>query len=86
MPAPVFAALLKEQTRDERRRRAMHRMDEMDLWTQRRHDLERETESGRLVRSLRAARSKRVARFRVALFGRSLEGPVHPRAASSGRA
>jgi hypothetical protein len=74
------------RTRDERRRRAMHGMNEMDLWTQRRHELVREAEGGRLVRRLRAARPKRVARFRSALFGRSLEAPVLPRAASGGRA
>lgn len=64
----------------------MYRMDEMDLWTQRRHELARETESGRLVRRLRAARPKRTAWFRRALFGRLFEAPVRPRAASGGRA
>jgi hypothetical protein len=74
------------RTRDERRRRAMHGMNEMDLWNERRHELVREADGERLARRLRAARPKRVARFRSALFGRSLEAPVLPRAASGGRA
>jgi hypothetical protein len=74
------------QTRDERRRRAMYRMDEMDVWTERGRELAREAEGGRLARRLRTERPKRVARFRSALFGRSLEAPVLPRAASGGRA
>jgi hypothetical protein len=81
-----FGALLTAQTRDERRRRAMHGMNEMDLWNQRRHELVREAEGGRLARRLRVARPKRVARFRSALFGRGLEAPVLPRAARDGRA
>jgi hypothetical protein len=64
----------------------MHGMNEMDLWNQRRQELVRESEGGRLVRRLRAARPKRVARFRSALFGRSFEAPVLPRAASGGQA
>jgi hypothetical protein len=64
----------------------MYRMNEMDLWNQRRHELVREAEGGRLARRLGAARPKRGAWFRSALFGRSLEAPVLPRAASSGRA
>jgi DNA-binding IclR family transcriptional regulator len=64
----------------------MYRMDEMDLWTQRRHELARETESGRLARRLRAARSKRVAWFRGAHTGQASAAPVPLRAESGGRA
>jgi hypothetical protein len=64
----------------------MYRMDEMDLWTQRRHELARETESGRLARRLRAARPKRAVRFRSALLGRVFEALVRPQAESGGRA
>jgi hypothetical protein len=64
----------------------MYRMDEMDLWTRRRHELAREAESGRLARRLRATRPKRTARLRSALFGRIFEAPVRSRAASDGQA
>jgi hypothetical protein len=69
MLASGFRALLTAQTRDERRRRAMYQMDEMEFWNGRRHDLVREAGDGRLARRLRAARPKRVARFRSVLFG-----------------
>ena len=59
----------------------MYRMDEMDLWTQRRHELARESESGRLAGSPKVA-----AWFRSALFGRVLEAPVNLHAESGGRA
>ncbi|HEU4493610.1 MAG TPA: hypothetical protein VFR69_05430 [Rubrobacteraceae bacterium] len=59
----------------------MYQMNEIDLWSQRRKELERE--AGHLAQSLRAARPKRASRFRRALFGWS---PVRPRAASGGRA
>lgn len=62
----------------------MYQMNEMELWSQRRRELARETESGRLARRLRAARPKRAARFRSALFGRVLEAPM--RAEDGGRA
>jgi hypothetical protein len=83
MLASRFGALLVAQTRDEKRRRAMYQMNEMELWNGRRHVLVREAEDGRPARRLRAARPKRVARFRSVLFGRV---PVGLRAESSGRA
>jgi hypothetical protein len=83
MLAPRFGALLVAQTKDERRRRAMYRMNEMEFWNGRRHELVREAEDGRLARRLRVASPKRVARFRSVLFGRA---PLHLRAQSSGRA
>jgi hypothetical protein len=61
----------------------MYRMNEIELWSQRRQELGREAEVGRLAQSLRAARPKRASRFRRALIGWS---PVRPRAASGGRA
>ena len=57
----------------------MYRMNEMEIWNGRRHELVREAEDGRL----RVASPKRVAWFRSAFFGR---GPLHLRAQSSGRA
>jgi hypothetical protein len=63
----------------------MYRLNEMELWNQRRHELARETEGGRLARRLRAARPKRAARFRSALFGRVLEVPMRLRAEDGGR-
>ena len=57
----------------------MYRMNAMEFWNGRRHELVREAEDGRL----RAASPKRVARFRSVLFERA---PVHLRAQSSGRA
>jgi hypothetical protein len=86
MLAPRFGALLTAQTEVERRERAMYQMNEMELWNQRRRELVREAEEGRLVRRMRAERPKRAARFRSVLFGRSLEALVRPRAASGGRA
>jgi hypothetical protein len=64
----------------------MYRMNEIELWSQRRQELGCEAEVGRLAQSLRAARPKRASRFRRALLGWSLQAPVRPRAASSGRA
>ena len=48
----------------------MYQMNELDLWRQHRDDLLREAEGVRLVRRLKAARPKRVARLRDALLGR----------------
>jgi hypothetical protein len=64
----------------------MYRMDEMDLWTQRRHELVREAENGRLAYRLKAIRPKRAARFRGSLFGRVFRAPVRTHAESGGRA
>ena len=65
----------------------MYRMNEIELWSQRRQELGREVEVGYLAQSLRAARPKRASRgTRRALLGWSLQAPVRPRAASSGRA
>jgi hypothetical protein len=63
MLAPQFGALLVAQTKDERRRRAMYRMNEMEFWNGRRHELVREAEDGRLTWRLREATPKRVTRF-----------------------
>ena len=52
----------------------MYQMNEMELWSERRHELVREARDGRLSRRLRAARPKRVLRFRGALFGRASTG------------
>lgn len=60
----------------------MYRMNEMEFWNGRRHELEHEAEDGRLARRLGAESPKRVARFRSVLFERA---PVHLRAQSSGR-
>ena len=59
----------------------MYRMDEMDLWTQRRHELAHEAESESL-----AGRPQVATWFRRALFGRVLEAPVNLHAESGGRA
>jgi hypothetical protein len=75
-----FGALLVGQVRDERRRQAMYRMNEMELWNQRRHEVAREVEAGRLVRRAKATR------FWGTLFGRMLEAPVRHHAESGGRA
>jgi hypothetical protein len=78
MPEPLFGALLKAQEKLAEER-TMYRMDEMDLWTQRRHELA--SESGRLARSPKVA-----AWFRGVLFSRVLEAPVNLHAESGGRA
>jgi hypothetical protein len=83
MLAPRFGALLVAKTKDEGRRRAMYRMNEMEFWNGRRHELVREAEDGRLALRPRVASPKRVARFRSVFIGR---GPQHLRAQSSGRA
>jgi hypothetical protein len=83
MLAPRFGALLVAKTKDEGRRRAMYRMNEMEFWNGRRHELVREAEDGRLALRPRVASPKRVARFRSVHFERA---PVHLRAQSSGRA
>jgi hypothetical protein len=83
MLAPRFGALLVAQTKDERRRRVMYRMNEMEFWNGRRHELVREAEDGSLARRLTAESPKRVARFRSVHFERA---PVHLRAQSSRRA
>jgi uncharacterized protein YceH (UPF0502 family) len=83
MLATRFGALLVAQTKGERRRRAMYRMNEIEFWNGRRHELVREAEDGRLARRLKVASPKRVARFRSVLFGRV---PLHLRAQSSGQA
>jgi hypothetical protein len=83
MLAPRFGDLLVAQTKDERRRQAMYRMNAIEFWNGRRHELVRGAEDGRLAWRLRAASPKRVARFRSGLFERT---PVHLRAQSSGRA
>lgn len=61
----------------------MYQMNEMELWNGRRHELVHETQDGRLARSLRTARPKRVHLFWSALFGRA---PVGLSAHGSGRA
>jgi hypothetical protein len=83
MLAPRFGALLVAQTKHERRRRAMYRMNEMEFWNGRRHELVREAQDGRLVLRLRVASPRRAAWFRSVFFG---QGPLHLRAQSSGRA
>jgi hypothetical protein len=83
MLASRFGDLLVGQTKDERRRRAMYRMNEVEFWNGRRHELVHKAEDGRLTWRLRAASPKRVARSRSGLFERA---PVHLRAQSSGRA
>jgi hypothetical protein len=83
MLALRFGALLVIQTRNERRRRAMYRMNEIEFWNGRRHELVREAEHGRLAPRLRAASPMWVAWFQSVLFGRA---PLHLRALSSGRA
>jgi len=64
----------------------MCQINEIELWNQRRHELVREAEGGRLGRRLKAARPKRAARFRSALLGRALDVPVGLRAEDGGRA
>jgi hypothetical protein len=64
----------------------MYQMNEMELWNQRRQELAREAEAGRLARRLRTARPKRAARFRSALLGRALDAPARLRAEGGGRA
>jgi len=62
----------------------MYRMDEIELWNGRRHELVREAEDGRIARRLRAARPKMVARLWGVLSGWAPQASV--RAESSGRA
>lgn len=47
----------------------MYHLNEMDLWHQRHEDLTREARSNHLAKQLRAARPKRAAWLRNALFG-----------------
>jgi hypothetical protein len=61
----------------------MYRMNEVEFWNGRRHELVHKAEDGRLTWRLRVASPKRAARFRSGLFERA---PVHLRAQSSGRA
>jgi hypothetical protein len=79
MLGPWFGALLTAQTKDERRRRAMYQMNEMELWSRRRHELVRKAES-------LARRPKRAVRMWSALLGWALEAPVRLRAEDAGRA
>lgn len=64
----------------------MYRMNEIEVWNQRRDELVREAEGEHLARSLRAGRPGRAAWLRDVLFGRTLEAPVAPCAQSGGRA
>ena len=59
----------------------MYQMNEMELWNQRRHELVREAESGRLAR-----RPKKAVRLWGALLGRALEAPARLRTEDAGRA
>ena len=61
----------------------MYRMNEVEFWNGRRHELVHKAEDGRLARRLRVASPNLVARFRSVLFGRA---PLPLRAQSSGRA
>ena len=61
----------------------MYRMNEIEFWNGRRHELVHEAEDGRLTWRLRAATRFELARFRSGLFERA---PVHLRAQSSGQA
>ena len=47
----------------------MYQVNEMELWIQRRQELVRESDSGRLARRLKGARSKMAVRLRGALLG-----------------
>jgi flagellar motor switch protein FliG len=64
-----------EQTRDQRRRQAMYQMNDLDMWNQRRNDLLREAENGRLTRLLKATRPARTTWFRNMLSARAIEAP-----------
>jgi len=57
----------------------MYQMNEMELWSRRRHELVREAES-------LARRPKRAVRLGSAFLGWALEAPVRLRAEDAGRA
>ena len=64
----------------------MYQVNEMELWIQRRQELVRESDSGRLARRLKGARSKMAVRLWGAHLGWALEAPVRLRAEDGGKA
>lgn len=74
------------QARDERRRQAVYQMNDLDMWNQRRNDLLREAETGRLIRRLKAMRPKGTARLRSMFSARAIETPARLCAEDGGRA
>ena len=58
----------------------MHRMNDLDLWRQRRREMLHEAEGEHLARRLRATRPKKAAWIRSTLLGR-----VHGRALEDAR-
>lgn len=60
----------------------MYRLDDLDLYRQRRREIMREVENDRLVRQLRLLRSKKVGRAQAALAARLgkrlLDTPADP--------
>ena len=54
----------------------MYQMNDMDMWNQRRNELLREAENGRLMRRLKAMRPKGAARFRNMFSARAMEAPA----------
>ena len=58
----------------------MYRMNEMEIWSQRRHEMAREIEAGR------PAGRTNLTRFLGTLFGRMFETQVRSHAESGGRA
>ena len=64
----------------------MYQMNDLELWNQRRHDLLKEAEVGRLARMLRAMRPKRGPRSRSTLSARTIEAPAHLCVEDGGRA
>ena len=64
----------------------MYQMNDLDMWNQRRNDLLREAEKGRLMRRLKAMRPMGVARFRTMFSARPMEPPSHLCVEDGGRA
>jgi hypothetical protein len=64
----------------------MYRMNDLDVWKQRRNELVREAETGRLIRRLKAVRPKGTARLRSMFSARAMEAPAHLCAEDGGRA
>ncbi len=63
----------------------MYQLNETEVWRERRRELLRKPESGRLARRLGTGRPERVGRFRSAFLGRISEALVRPLADGGGR-
>jgi hypothetical protein len=64
----------------------MYQMNDLDMWNQRRNELLREAETGRLIRRLKAMRPKGTVRLLNMFSARTIETPAHLCAEDGGRA